>query len=199
MSRRSQAQRTEATVGALLDAARQSFAEQGFDATSLAAVATRAKVTKGAVYHHFDSKAHLFEAVFGREIDRLAAALRTAYGGEDDPWDAFGAACRSFLEACLDPAVRRIVLVEAFSAIGWETTRRMEQPLMELMCAGIAAAVRAGRIEPRPAEPFAHFLFGALCETALTVAKADDRAAAHRRAVAEVDRVLGAVTVWSKQ
>ncbi|MGE2728081.1 TetR/AcrR family transcriptional regulator [Mycolicibacterium vaccae] len=199
IGRRSQAQRTEATVGALLDAARDLFADRGFDATSLAAVAARAQVTKGAVYHHFDSKSQLFEAVFAREIERLAGIVRTAYGRETDPWDAFRSACRSFLDACLDPPLQRVVLIDAFTAIGWETTRRLEAPLLDLMCAGIVAAAAAGRIEPRPAAPLAHFLFGALCETALTVARADDRAAAHRSAVAEVDRVLGAVAVWSEQ
>ncbi|BBX16847.1 TetR family transcriptional regulator [Mycolicibacterium duvalii] len=198
-SRRSQAERTEATTGALLDAARRLFAADGFDATSLAAVAAQAGVTKGALYHHFDNKARLFEAVFTREIDRLAQSVLAAYRGRADPWDAFCAACRAFLQDCCDPPTQRIVLIEAFSAIGWTATRRLETPLLELMCAGIAAAVAAGRIDPRPAEPFAHFLFGALCETALTVARSDDPPGAHRDAVAEVDRVLGAMAVRSGQ
>ncbi|WP_260764523.1 TetR/AcrR family transcriptional regulator [Mycobacterium sp. SMC-4] len=193
--RRRQADRTEATTRQLLTAARHLFATEGFDATSLAAVAARAQVTKGAVYHHFDSKARVFEAVFAAEIGRLSESVLTAYRREDDPWEAFGAACRRFLEECADPATQRIVLVEALTAIGWEATRRLEAPLLDLMCSGISLAATAGRIDPRPAEPFAHFLFGALCETALTVARADDRRAAQRRALAEVDRVLGAVAV----
>lgn len=195
--RRSQAERTEATTRALLDAARHLFSTDGFDATSLAAVAAHAQVTKGAVYHHFDSKAQLFEAVFTREIDRLGQAVLAAYRREGDPWEAFCAACRTFLKECCDPSTQRVVLVEAFGAIGWAETRRLEGPLLELMCSGIAVAAAAGRIDPRPAEPFAHFLFGALCETALTVARADDQGAAHRAALAEVDRVLGAMAVRS--
>ena len=53
-ARRTQAERTEATTSALVDAARELFARDGYDATSLDAVAARAKVTKGAVYHHFE-------------------------------------------------------------------------------------------------------------------------------------------------
>jgi Tetracyclin repressor-like, C-terminal domain len=54
----------------------------------------------------------------------------------------------------------------------------------------ISRAVEAGRIAPRPPGPLAHFLFGALCEMAMIVARADDQKAAHRQAVGEIRRVL---------
>lgn len=193
--RRTQAQRAEATVGALVTAARELFAAEGYDATSLAAVATRAQVTKGAVYHHFDGKRQLFEAVLTREIDHLTERLVAAYRGHEDPWRAFRAACRAFLEACLAPDVQRIVLLDALTALGWQDTRRLEAPLLDMMEVAITRAVDAGSIPARPANPLAHFLFGALCETAMTVARADDRSAAHRDAVAEIERILDGVAV----
>jgi AcrR family transcriptional regulator len=91
VARRTQAERTEATTTALVDAARALFARDGFDATSLDAVAARAGVTKGAVYHHFAGKRQLFEAVFSREVERVATPLAAAYGRKKDPWDAFAA------------------------------------------------------------------------------------------------------------
>ena len=103
VARRTQAERTEATTAALVDAARELFARDGYDATSLDAVAARAKVTKGAVYHHFEGKRQLFEAVFSREVERMTAPLSAAYVRKKDPWDAFGAGCRAFLDECLDP------------------------------------------------------------------------------------------------
>ena len=72
-ARRTQAERTEATTTALVDAARELFAKDGYAATSLDAVAAKARVTKGAVYHHFQGKQQLFEAVFAREVERLCA------------------------------------------------------------------------------------------------------------------------------
>src|SRR5260370_38476212 len=110
VARRTQAERTEATTGALVDAARELFAADGYAATSLAAVAARANVTKGAVYHHFEGKHELFEAVFTREVERLAAPLVAAYARKTDPWEAFKAGGRAFLDRCLDPDVQRIVL-----------------------------------------------------------------------------------------
>jgi AcrR family transcriptional regulator len=194
-ARRTQAQRTEATTSALVDAARELFARNGYDATSLDAVAARAGVTKGAVYHHFEGKRQLFEAVFTREIERMATPLAHAYGRKKDPWDAFRAGCRAFLDECLDPGLQRIVLLDASAAIGWEQIRQLESPLLELMELAISRAADAGRIAPRRPGPLAHFLFGALCETAMVVARADDQKAAHREAVAEIGRVLGGLAI----
>ena len=189
-ARRTQAERTEATTTALVAAARELFAQDGYAATSLDAVAAKARVTKGAVYHHFQGKQQLFEAVFTREVERLCAVMPTVYASKRDPWDGFEACCRAFLEECLEPGLQRIMLLDALAAMGWEGVRRMEAPMMELMEIAIAAAVDAGRIAPRPAGPLAVFLYGALCETAMSVARADSQKGAHRRALTELSHVL---------
>jgi AcrR family transcriptional regulator len=187
---RTQAERRETTTAALVDAARELFGQDGFVATSLDAVAARANVTKGAVFHYFDGKRQLFEAVFAREVDRLAESLTGVAAQKKDPWDAFSAGCRVFLEECLDPRLQRIVLLDAFGAIGWEAMRELESPLLDMMELGIERAMAAGRITPRAPGPLAHFLFGALCETAMVVARAENQRAAHRKAVAELVRIL---------
>jgi AcrR family transcriptional regulator len=195
LARRTQAERTEATTAALVDAARELFARDGFDAISLDAVAARAGVTKGAVYHHFSGKRQLFEAVFSREIEQMTTPLATAYSRKKDPWEAFKAASHAFLDECLAPAVQRIVLLDAPAAIGWVGIRRLEAPLLDLMERGISRAVDAGRIERRPPGPLAHFLFGAICEVAMVVARADDQKIAQRQAVAEIGRVLDSLAI----
>jgi AcrR family transcriptional regulator len=189
-ARRTQAERTEATTTALVDAARELFAQDGYAATSLDAVAAKARVTKGAVYHHFEGKQQLFEAVFAREVERLAALMPGVYASKRDPWDAFEACCRAFLEECLEPGVQRIMLLDGLAAMGWEGVRRMEAPMLEMMEVAIGRAVEAGRIAPRPAGPLAVFLYGALCETSMSVARADNQKAAHRRAITELGHVL---------
>ncbi len=59
----------------------------------------------------------------------------------------------------------------------------------------ISRAAEAGRIAPRKPGPQAHFLYGALCETAMIVARADDQKAAHREAVVEIGRVLDGLAI----
>jgi AcrR family transcriptional regulator len=189
-ARRTQAERTESTVTALVDAARELFARDGYAETSLDAVAARARVTKGAVYHHFQGKRQLFEAVFAREVDRLCAVMPAVYASKRDSWDAFGACCKAFLEECLEPGLQRIMLLDALAAVGWEGVRRMEAPMMEMMEVAIERAVEDGRIAPRPAGPLAVFLYGALCETSMNVARADNQKTAQRRALTELSHVL---------
>ena len=121
--------------------------------------------------------------------------LLAAYARKKDPWDAFDAGCRAFLDECLDPGLQRIVLLDASAAIGWEEIRHLESPLLEMMELAISRAAEAGRIAPRRPGPLARFLYGALCETAMFVARADDQKAAHREAVAEIGRVLDGLAI----
>ena len=58
------------------------------------------------------------------------------------------------------PGLQRIMLLDAFAAIGWEEIRRLESPLFDMMAVAIGRAVDEGRIARRPPGPLAHFLFG---------------------------------------
>jgi AcrR family transcriptional regulator len=190
---RTQSERTEATTAALLDAARELFAQDGYAATSLDAVVAQAGVTKGALYHHFAGKRELFRAVFDREQERLAIALAEAFTSEQDPWDGLQAACRGFLDVALDAEVQRIVLVDSFSALGFAAVREAEVGLLESLREALRLSMDAGRLEKRPVEPLAAILFGALCEAALTTARAEDERAAHKAVTAELGRVFDAL------
>ena len=65
------------TRRALLDTARELFAENGFQATRTEEIVQRAGLTRGALYHHFRDKEDLFRAVYeevGDEVIQLAVA-----------------------------------------------------------------------------------------------------------------------------
>jgi len=185
-----QQERRETTTTALIAAARALFAADGFAATSLDAVVAKAGVTKGALYHHFTGKRELFAAVFAAEQERLIEAVAAAAARESDPWDAFEAGCVSFVEACQEPGAQRIFLLDAPAALGWETIRSLESGSMELMLTGIEASIEAGRIDPASPRQLAHLLFGAICESAMTVARAPDQDRALREATAELRELL---------
>ena len=82
--------------------------------------------------------------------------------------------------------MQRITLLDAPAALGWETIREVEAPSFQLTELGIRRAIDEGRIARRPPGPLAHLLFGALCEGAMTIARADDPAAAQRAVWAEL-------------
>jgi AcrR family transcriptional regulator len=188
---RTQRQRTEATTGQLLDAARRLFAGDGYNATSLEDVVAAAGVTKGALYHHFASKRDLFRAVFENEQHSIARVCHDAYRRKRDPWDGFHAGCRAFLDESLDPGVQRIVALDAPAVLGWETVREIEAGYTLAMIEnGLREAIESGRIAPRPTGPLAHMLFGALCEGAMMVARAGDQPAAMRGVAREIRNIL---------
>ena len=191
--RRTQRERSETTVAALVAAARDLFANDGYAATSLDAVATAAGVTKGALYHHFAGKRELFRAVYEHEQEQLVAALGEAYARKRDPWDGFEAGCRAFIESSLDPGLQRITLLDAPGVLGWEAIREIESPALALTELGIERAMEAGRLPRRPAQPLAHLLFGAMCEGSMKIARAEDPAAMQRAVWAELRRVLRAL------
>ena len=121
-----QAENSAATRAALIKIARKLFAERGYAETATEEVVRRARVTRGALYHHFKDKKDLFKAVLLEEEKRLAELTAIASAGETDPLNIMGKATEAFLDECLDPAVRQIVLIDAPAVLGWEEYRRID-------------------------------------------------------------------------
>src|SRR5688500_8163174 len=86
---RTQQQRREETRRALLDAAVESLIEVGFARTTTLEVQRRADVSRGALLHHFPSKAELLVAAVdhlaemrARELKQLAGQLPSESDGK---------------------------------------------------------------------------------------------------------------------
>ena len=84
----------QATRQRLIEVATQLFASEGYEATSIEAVLQAAEISRGALYHHFDTKEALFEAV----LDSIEALISVRLGevGQDiaDPIEAMRTAKR---------------------------------------------------------------------------------------------------------
>jgi AcrR family transcriptional regulator len=196
MSSRTQAERTQTTVAALLGAARELFARDGYAATSLDEVVTHAGLTKGALYHHFAGKQALFRAVYERELQRMAVMIddHPSVKATRTSWGALRAACEAFLDVSLDPAIQRITLLDAPAALGWETMREIEnETSLRLLKEALKRAMDERSIAARPVDPLANLLFGAMCEAAMAIARGADQATNARRTRAELRRLLEAV------
>ena len=72
------------TITALLDAAMELFAEQGYGATSIPDICARAGLTKGAFYSNFANKDALFLALLDRSWERRAEWIRRAMPAGDE-------------------------------------------------------------------------------------------------------------------
>lgn len=190
MSRpRTQAERLANTRAALLKAARTVFAEQGYEAASTEEIVRRAKVTRGALYHHFEDKRALFDAV-ASEVARDIAARIDKVTPMDDPLQALIVGTGAFLDACLDPAVRRIYLIDAPAVLGWHRWREIDAPHgVRSLREGVAAMLGERPDDALAVEPTTFLLAGAFNEAALWIAEAKDEKAARRA----MDRSLAAL------
>jgi AcrR family transcriptional regulator len=188
--KRRQAENSAATRNALLKIARKLFAERGYADTATEEVVKRARVTRGALYHHFKDKQDLFRAVLHEEQLRLASRTTEAASKESDPWRAMLIASDAFLDACLDPAVQQIVLLDAPAVLGAQGWREADQSYyLAGVKAAIQASIDAGIIERQPVDPLAHMILGSFNEAALLIAYAEDKKAA-RREVSEITNRL---------
>jgi AcrR family transcriptional regulator len=193
--RRTQAERSEATRAALVAAARPLFAERGYAGVGAEEIVHAAGVTRGALYHHFGGKPGLLEAVY-RQIEKELTdeVVARALGGSD-PLETMRVAIGMFLDACLEPEVQRIVLLDAPAVLGWERWREIAADYgLGLIEASLRSAIEAGQIAEQPVKPLAHVLMGALDEAAMLVARAEDPKAAKAEVTATLDRLLKALS-----
>jgi AcrR family transcriptional regulator len=191
-----QAERTEATRGRLITTARRLFAQQGFAATSTEEILGDAKVSRGALYHHFASKTDLFQAAFEAVEDEVTAqVLQTATaGGETDPIRILELGFDAFLDQCVNPEVQRIVMLDGPTVLGWDAWHEIdERYAFGTLKAVLSAAAEAGRIDESAVEPLSHLLLGAVMQAAMVVARADDPAAAKRAMVASFARLVSSL------
>ena len=179
MSRREE--QTEGTRAALLAAARELFSERGYAAVGTEEIVQRARVTRGALYHHFADKKDLFRGVHEQMEGEMTAAIaeQLAQAAAEDPLAGLVTGVGSFLDACTDPRLARIGLLEAPSVLGWAEWREIDERYgLGLVIAGLEGAMEAGRLRRQPVKPLAHLMLGALGEAAMVIANAEDPQAA---------------------
>jgi AcrR family transcriptional regulator len=165
--------------------------EQGYFETGTTEIVDAAGVgTRGALYHHFESKQALFLAVFEEiEVDLVAKVGVTITG--DTSLERLERALSAFLDASLDPEVRRVMLIDGPAVLGWDGWREIEArfglgAIRQMVADGIAD----GSIVEVDADAMAHLLLSVIDEAALFIAHADDPAAARLTAGASVAALI---------
>ncbi|MFF3224301.1 TetR/AcrR family transcriptional regulator [Nocardia suismassiliense] len=175
--RRTQAERSASTRGAVVRAARELFGQHGYGAVSTVAVAEAAGVSRGALYHQFSEKRELFEAVF-EDLERslvqvIGTAVAASHSG--DPLADLIVGCLAWLQASTAPEVQRIALLDGPAVLGWRRWREIElRHTIGRVENALAGAIAAGRVRPQPVRPLALVIVGALDEAAQYLAHSED-------------------------
>ena len=181
----------QATRRELVAIATRLFVAHGYHDTSIDAVLAEAGISRGALYHHFDGKDALFEAVLDQVEHDVAERVAKAARGIDDPVEALRAGCHAWLRLARDPTIRRVALTDAPSVVGWEKWREIdERYAFGMLKATLGAVAAQGRTRQELVEVLGHMLLAALAEVALFIARAKDSKAAIRTGQSAVDELL---------
>jgi AcrR family transcriptional regulator len=171
-----------ATAKTLRRQARKLFTKKGYSGVNTEELVESARVTKGALYHHFANKKELYEAVLEDVEQELVEKLEAA-GASRKPWDRLHAMCRAYLDACRDPALARMLVLEAPVVLGWKTWCNLEQ---KYEVAAFARCLGQAGALSEPAETLAQVILGALTTGARVIATSADP----EKARAEVERTI---------
>lgn len=111
---------TDATRRALVDAGRYLFARRDYGDVSIEDIVTRARVTRGALDYHFDSKKDLFQTVLEVVEADLVADVEAAIAKVTD------AGFHAFLDAATKPDALQVIAIDGPSVLGWGEWRRID-------------------------------------------------------------------------
>ena len=162
------AERRAATREKLIEAAREHFASNGYESTHTNDILEQAGLSRGAMYHHFENKEALFEAVFVAVSDQTIARATQVDRPIDSPLEHLIKSCLAWLRAVRKPETAAILLDQGPMVLGWKRARDLEAKTgLGLMQRSLEAAVVAGEVEVESTELAARMINALLAEAAL--------------------------------
>jgi AcrR family transcriptional regulator len=181
------------TRGALIAAARRLFAAHGFDGTGTEQIVAEARVTRGALYHHFRDKADIFRAAMAEAAADVATRLIDEQLATDaqSPMAEIREGVSAFLDVCVDGDFQRIVLVDGPRVLGsdaWEDL--VEQYGRGILEEWLERCVGTGDLEEMPLRALARLLIAMLTEASLAIARSDDPQSERAAFGETLDRIL---------
>lgn len=179
------------TRAALIAAGRDLFGSKGFAATSVEDLARAARVTTGALYHHFSTKTALFEIVFEQVHTGLLTTAVDAAESAPDEIEALSRGFDAFLDGLLLPEVQRILITDAPAVLGLARyTELDERYAFAMVVEKLQAAGAAGHLHVDDTDTIARLLLGALTRAGMLIANAADPKQARDNAASALRRLL---------
>lgn len=172
-------------------AAHRQFGQVGYVNVTIDQIAAEARVAKGAVYHHFATKAEIFEAVLRGVAAATAADVRASLARQPDIIAAMRAGNQAFFASCAKPLTAQILLRDGPAVLGWRRWREIDtQHFGGIVKDGLTSAMAVGLIAERPIDPLVTLMLGAITEAAIDCASRDDFGEAAETYVEALDALL---------
>ena len=181
------ARQAEATRSLLIEVAREHFTEHGYAPTSIDDIIGQAGVARGALYHHFAGKEALFRAVYEMVEGEVVARVMQAAASQASPREAVRAGLSTFLDACLEPAFRRIVVLDSVSVLQSRVLEVGIDPVeLPMLRTVLTPLLHTSTFGETAIDALTYVALGGLYGASLYIARASDP----RVARAEADIVL---------
>lgn len=162
------------TTNNLIMIARQHFSAYGYENTSLEAIAAEAKMTRGAVYHHFKNKKNLFKAVLAQVQHEVGLNVEKEAETSEDLWEQLILGCVGFVEAATLESNKRILLIEAPNVLEWSQWKKMDDENSVLLLEEQLLTVQQrGLLIDFDIHMIAHMISGALNDLSISLAESD--------------------------
>ncbi|AZL57767.1 TetR/AcrR family transcriptional regulator [Tabrizicola piscis] len=174
---RSNEDRTAEMRVRLMNAARELFVAKGYVATTTPEIVSSARVTRGALYHHFEDKASILRAVLEREAAEVSAAINATDVLEGDELDALLTGASAYLVAMMLPGRTRLLLLDGPAVLGRSKMREIESRHGDdALRTGLDAAMSAGLLPRLPIGAISALLSAMFERAALDISDGQDAA-----------------------
>ncbi len=170
---RRQAERSTETVAALIAAARAQMGDRGYAHTSTEQLCTDVGLTRGALYHHFNGKEGLLEAVVRQIVRETEADVAQVWKSRAPSLESFKACCSRHMELATQPETQQIVYRDAPAVLGERLRQIDAETTAAPIAKAIATLVAAKVFREVDTEVLARLLNGAMVDAAIWIAAAE--------------------------
>jgi AcrR family transcriptional regulator len=151
--------------GGIMSAACALFAQQGYMRASIADLADACKLSRGALYHYFDSKEAILFAILDAHVRRMISDVEQAMGRESTDLGRFRAAIRAIVELnARSSSEQRLILNDlAFLAeADQKELKALQRKLVDTVSDLLIRLDTEGKIVKRSKKVYTMMLFGML-------------------------------------
>lgn len=141
------------------------FARQGYMRASIADLADACRISRGALYHYFDSKEAILFAILDAHIRRMIADVEKAMASQPGNLDRFRAAIRAIVELNARSSNEQRVILNELPSLGeaeQRTIKALQRRLVDTIAGLLVSLDREGKIVKRSKKVYTMMLFGML-------------------------------------
>lgn len=149
----------------ILNAACALFAKQGYMRSSIAELADACALSRGALYHYFDSKEAILFAILDAHVREMIADVEAAVAGASTALEQFRAAIRAIVVLNARSTNEQRVILNELSLLGEEeqkAIKALERQLVDIVADLLIRLDKEGKIVKRTRKVYTMMLFGIL-------------------------------------